>query len=124
MAPETISDAEAERRYSKYLFEVSSRTTIDGATKGNVARYINHSCKPNARAEIKRGRVFIYANRRIEPGDEITYNYGRNYFRSIIEPLGCRCVPCESTRRPRKIAADRPRKAANTNRISRSAKAG
>lgn len=98
---ERITDAEAERRWSKYLFETSTRYTIDGANRANVARYINHSCAPNARAEIDRGRVYIYATRRIEPGDEITYNYGKNYFTSIIEPMGCRCEGCMASRKRR-----------------------
>lgn len=106
---ERITNTEADRRRSKYLFETSERYSIDGATKSNVARYINHSCAPNARAEItERGRVFIYATRRIEPGEEIVYNYGRNYFETIIAPLGCRCELCLARRR-RKLKT-RPRK--------------
>jgi hypothetical protein len=104
---ERINNREAEERWSKYLFEISSRTTIDGAARKNIARYINHSCQPNAYAEIVRGRVFIRANRRIQPGDEITYNYGRNYFRSIIEPMGCRCAGCATGRRRRHSKAAR-----------------
>lgn len=107
---ERITNAEADRRRSKYLFETSGRYSIDGATKENLARYINHSCAPNARAEISaRGRVFIYATRRILPGEEIAYNYGRNYFESIIEPMGCRCEPCR-TRARRPKAKAKPRK--------------
>lgn len=108
---ERITNAEADRRRSKYLFETSERYSIDGATKANLARYINHSCAPNARAEItERGRVFIYATRRIEAGEEIAYNYGRNYFETIIEPLGCRCDLCLARARRRK-AKTRLRKA-------------
>ncbi len=110
---ERITNAEADRRWSKYLFETSSRYTIDGAARGNVARYINHSCEPNARAEIDRGRVFIYAKRRIDAGEEITYNYGKSYFESIIAPIGCRCIPCDTAR------ASKRRKAANVNKRTR-----
>jgi hypothetical protein len=102
---ERITNTEADRRWSKYLFETSDRYTIDGATRDNVARYINHSCKPNARSEIVRGRVYIHAKTRIEPGEEITYHYGRNYFRSIIEPMGCRCALCHARTSRRKKAA-------------------
>ncbi len=84
---------------SKYLFEVSSRWTVDGATRRNVARYINHGCKPNAEPDIIKGRIFIRASRNIAPGDEITYNYGKNYFQTFIEPLGCKCRACMEKRR-------------------------
>ncbi len=36
---------------------------------------INHSCAPNAFAEIKNRRIFIRAERAIEPGEEIVYDY-------------------------------------------------
>jgi len=79
---------------SKYLFEVSARKTIDGTDRNNKARYINHSCKPNAEPVIYRGRVMIMAKRSIKPGEEITYNYGKNYFEQLIGPKGCRCAAC------------------------------
>lgn len=91
-----LSKEEMETSKSKYLFEISSRTTIDGSARTNLARYINHSCKPNAEAEIHRGRVFIFALRKIEPGEELTYNYGKEYFNDIIKPMGCRCASCKA----------------------------
>src|SRR5688572_27165805 len=33
---------------NKYWFEVNARWTINGAARSNVARYFNHSCRPNA----------------------------------------------------------------------------
>lgn len=90
------SQAQArERRYgSKYMFEVSSRWTIDGSSRGNLARYINHCCRPNAEAEIVRGRILISAIRPIAPGDEITLDYGREYFDLFFGPAGCQCRVC------------------------------
>ena len=38
---------------NKYLFEISNRWTIDGSPRNNVARYINHACKPNAESDVK-----------------------------------------------------------------------
>ena len=46
---EIISEAEAQRRGGKYLFELSGEWTIDGKGRANTARYVNHSCKPNCR---------------------------------------------------------------------------
>jgi SET domain-containing protein len=92
-----ISNEEVYRRRStRYLFEVNSRWTIDGSPRSNTARYINHSCRPNAEAIISRGRILIKAKKRIKPGDEITYNYGKDYFDTFIRPIGCKCPSCRS----------------------------
>jgi SET domain-containing protein len=80
---------------NKFLFEISRTKTIDGAVRSNAARYINHSCAPNCRAENTGRRIFIVARRRIAPGEELTYNYGREYFDEQIKPKGCRCLKCE-----------------------------
>jgi SET domain-containing protein len=116
-----LSNAEADKLHTRYLFELNSRYTIDGSPRSNTARYINHACKPNAEVEIKRGRIYIYAIKRIEPGDEITYNYGKNYFEAFIKPMGCRCAPCKEKR-----SAARKRKAspAKTSRSSTTRRTG
>jgi SET domain-containing protein len=88
----TLSAAEEYTSRSKYLFEVSARRTIDGATRENIARYINHSCAPNCEPEIVRGRVFIDAIKNINAGEEFTYDYGEEYFNEHIRPYGCRCA--------------------------------
>jgi len=67
---------------------------IDGSARSNIARYINHSCKPNCEAEIVAGRVFLRALRRIEAGEELSYDYGKEYFDMYIKPYGCRCAAC------------------------------
>jgi len=89
-----ISEEEEYTSRSKYLFEVNSRKTIDGATRENFARYVNHSCKPNCEPNIVRGRVFIDALRGIKVGEELSYDYGEEYVAEHIKPLGCRCDKC------------------------------
>lgn len=89
-----ISKEEEYESRSKYLFEVNSRMTIDGKPKWNTAGYINHSCRPNAEPEIRNRRVFIMAKRAISPGEEIAYDYGKEYFDEHIRPRGCRCSAC------------------------------
>ena len=89
-----LSTAEEYSSKSKYLFEVNSRNTIDGATRENIARYINHSCKPNCEPEIERGRIFIDAIKNIKAGEEFTYDYGEEYVLEHIKPFGCRCAKC------------------------------
>lgn len=82
---------------SKYLFEVHNRKTIDGRDRSNTARYINHSCKPNAEPETHKGRVFIFTTKKIKAGEEICYDYGKEYWDDHIKPLGCRCIKCTIT---------------------------
>ena len=96
---ETINEEEANRRGGKYLFELNEKRTIDGTDRKNIARYINHSCRPNCYPEMNASetRVFIYAKRNIKAGEELTYHYGKDYFKQLIEPAGCRCAKCHPT---------------------------
>jgi uncharacterized protein len=107
-----ITTEEADRREARgacYMFTLNSRWTVDGSPRWNVARYINHSCKPNAEPVKRRGWMVIVALRRIEPGEEITYDYGREYFQYFIENGGCRCGRCRErkARRRRKLRLTR-----------------
>ena len=88
----TLTNAEEYSSRSKYLFEVNSRKTIDGAVRSNIARYINHSCKANCEPEIERGRIYIDALKNIKAGEEFVYDYGEEYFNEHIRPYGCRCA--------------------------------
>src|SRR5215510_459744 len=92
---------------NKYLFQLTNRWTIDGAVRENIARYINHSCKPNAESDVKprKGKVFIVAIKNIEPGEEINYDYGTEYFKEYIKPIGCLCVRCERKRKEKRAEA-------------------
>lgn len=67
---------------------------IDGNVKGNIARFINHSCAPNCEADGPRGRVFILSIKSIKAGEELTYDYGKEYFDEYLKPKGCRCKKC------------------------------
>ena len=89
-----ITNEEAGRRGGKYLFGIDDRYTLDGSPRSNKARYVNHSCRPNAEAFIVGRRVWIYSAREIEAGEEITLDYGGAYFDEHIRPKGCRCGAC------------------------------
>jgi len=93
---ETISSDEGNRRGGKYLFELNDDWMIDGKGRENTARYMNHGCRPSAYPELSQDEthVHIYAKRTILAGEEITYNYGKDYFTRIITPTGCRCTKC------------------------------
>jgi uncharacterized protein len=86
-----VTKEEEETSKSKYLFEIREGFTLDGKPKWNKAGYINHSCRPNAETEIYKDRVYVLARKAIKPGDEITYDYGKEYFDEHIKPFGCRC---------------------------------
>jgi SET domain-containing protein len=104
--------AEAKERLgAKYMFELDDKWTIDGSPRSNLGRYANHACRPNAEAVLVGGRAIVLrALRRIEPDEEITYNYGREYFNSIIRPMGCKCAACVRKRaRKRKLSRARHR---------------
>lgn len=83
-----------ERAGARYMFELNNRWTINGSPRSNIARYANHACKPNAGAIDDDGRIFLRARRRIEPGEEITFNYGRAYFELFLAQGRCRCATC------------------------------
>ncbi|CAH2599507.1 SET domain-containing protein [Rhodovastum atsumiense] len=91
---EFITPDEADRRGGRYLFQVDERRVIDAKGRENLARYINHACRPNCEARQVGRRIFIFARRAIAPGEELTYHYGKVYFRAFIAPHGCRCASC------------------------------
>ena len=92
---------------NKYLFELNNRWTIDGSVRENIARYINHACKPNAESDVRprKRKVFIRAIKNIEPGDEINYDYGTDYFKAYLKPIGCKCAACEKKRKKKRAEA-------------------
>ncbi len=91
---ERISHAEADRRGGRYLFSVNDVVVVDGKGRDNIARYINHSCAPNAEAVIEDDtHIMIYAIADIAAGTEITYDYGSEYVEEFITGR-CQCARC------------------------------
>ncbi|MEN9560942.1 MAG: hypothetical protein RIQ56_215 [Candidatus Parcubacteria bacterium] len=90
--PTTVADTLT----TKYLFEIDEHWTIDGSDRTNIARYVNHSCMPNCEADVRDGRIFFHALRDIEAEEELTLDYGEEYFDEFIRPLGCKCDACEN----------------------------
>lgn len=91
---ELISAEEASKRLTRYLFEIDDDYTIDGADRKNVARYMNHFCDPNVEAEIEAGEIKFYAFKDIKEGEELGYDYGKEYVDEFIKPFGCKCPSC------------------------------
>jgi SET domain-containing protein len=98
-----ITHAQADKRYEDhdendnhtFLFIVDKKTVIDAGIGGNDARFINHKCDPNCESEIKKGRVFIIATKKVAKGEELGYDYqiGREKDdpENVDEIYACRC---------------------------------
>lgn len=90
-----VSDEVAQKIGGRYLFEIGNGNTIEGSTRKNMARYANHSCRPNSEVRTQGDRVFLYSLKKIKAGEEITYDYGEEYHEFYIKPYGCRCGKCK-----------------------------
>ena len=95
-AGEKISHKESLAREARYLhkgriwcFTLNRRWVIDAGVGGNVARFINHSCKPNCYVQITDGTIWIRAARTIAKGEELSYDYNT----SGDAAIPCRCRP-------------------------------
>jgi SET domain-containing protein len=99
-----LSNEEVDKRTGKYFFELDEKRSVDGSSRQNIARYINHSCRPNARGYTSGRRIWIWSLREIKAGEQITINYGKSYFEEHIKPVGCKCETCvkQSTTPPAK----------------------
>jgi SET domain-containing protein len=90
---------------NRYVFELNSKWSIDGSTRKNLARYVNHSCRPNVEAYQYDMKIWYRAKWTIKPGDEITVSYGQDYFDSFIKPIGCKCNTCINRRKRERAEA-------------------
>lgn len=78
----------------RYLMHYDDNFIIDGKGYENIGRYINHSCKANSTTYMVNKKIKFYAKRSIQVGEEITFDYGKEYFDEYIKPLGCKCNSC------------------------------
>lgn len=100
-AGEKIPNKESEKREARYLekgciwcFKINTRWARDAQVGGNVARFINHACRPNCYSEVVGDTIWIRAAKNIRCGEELTYNYYTNGDAEIP----CRCRPgCTNT---------------------------
>ena len=91
-----IPTPHADMLSSRYLFEIDHAWTVDASGEENIGRFVNHSCEPNCEATIQSGRIFFYAMCDIEVGEELTLDYGDEYFDEFIRPVGCKCKVCST----------------------------
>ncbi len=93
---EKISTQESADREDRYLrrgeiwcFKLNRRWVIDANVGGNLARFVNHACRPNCYSNIVDGEIWIIAGKNVKAGDELTYDYHTDGDKEIE----CRCRP-------------------------------
>lgn len=93
---ERITSKESEVREDRYLrrgeiwcFRLNRRWVIDANVGGNLARFLNHSCRPNCYSNIIDRTIWIIAAKNVTAGDELTYDYHTDGDKEIA----CRCRP-------------------------------
>jgi hypothetical protein len=72
---------------------------IDPTEKGNLARFINHSCEPNCETQkwhvLSEVCVGIFTLRDIQEGEELTFNYGFDKFKTTFQKCLCGATTCK-----------------------------
>ena len=87
-----ISNADAceqLRHGNPYIFNLNDEFDLDGDVPENLARFINHSCRPNCESRQDGEEVWIHSLRDIAPDEEITMNYGFGIQDYAEHPCGC-----------------------------------
>jgi uncharacterized protein len=77
-----------------YVFELNDKQDINGDVPWNDARYINHSCSPNCYTELRDNEIWIVADRDIEKGEELSYDYGFARSNWAEQPCYCGTKAC------------------------------
>jgi SET domain-containing protein len=77
-----------------WCFIVNRRWVRDAEVGGNIARFINHACRPNCYTQVVGDTIWIRAARAIRAGEELTYDYRTDGDATIP----CRCRPGCPTR--------------------------
>lgn len=86
-----LNDEQVQEKGGKYLFALGKKWTIDGSNRENIARYINHSCvQTNCEPIQYAQRIKFRATRNIKAGEELHYNYGKEYYDEFIKGH-CNC---------------------------------
>ena len=78
-----------------FLFGLDNGEVVDGAQGGNSARWINHSCTPNAEVQEEEDRLYVVALRTIAAGTELSLDYGLQVdtrkTKALKKLYECRC---------------------------------
>lgn len=94
MQDERLAAARARGEHDAYMMEIDADQIIDARFKANIARFVNHSCDPNA--ELQRWhvegytRIGIFALKDIKTGQEVAYDY--QFFTAEVGNVGWSCT--------------------------------
>lgn len=94
---EKITKAESARRCeanNPYIFNLDDEFDLDGDVEWNPAKFINHSCAPNAEAQFFGDQIWIMAIRKIKTGEEISFNYSYDLENYKEHPCKCGAAKC------------------------------
>lgn len=92
-----VDDAEAARRLEAgnvYIFMMEAGGYLDGDIGNNPAKYINHSCEPNCLSRHIDNELWVFAKRLIQPGEELSYDYGYRFTEAGLPPCHCGAPHC------------------------------
>ncbi|KAI5640686.1 SET domain-containing protein [Phthorimaea operculella] len=92
---QTYSD---ENNLHHYFMSLKGDTVIDATLKGNISRFINHSCDPNAETQkwTVNGelRIGFFSKRDIVAGEELTFDYQFQRFGKVAQRCYCGADAC------------------------------
>ena len=78
-----------------YIFKIDDNMCVDATMSGNIARFMNHSCAPNAISKIVEvgggslgKKVVVFAKRDLQVGEELQYDY---QFALGEDKIACHC---------------------------------
>lgn len=81
-----------------YLMSLSDNEVIDPTYKGNLARFINHSCDPNCLTQkwyvLGEQCIGIFTLRDINEGEELTFNYNFDIYKTTFQKCLCGSANC------------------------------
>ncbi|CAH1720992.1 unnamed protein product [Aphis gossypii] len=87
-----------EYKNLNYMVQLNPDEIIDSTSKGNVTRFINHSCDPNSVGEkwhvLGQSRIGFFSTRPIKKGEEITFDYSFQIFGDGAQICYCGSSKC------------------------------
>ncbi|KAL6712777.1 histone methyltransferase set2 [Lecanora helva] len=99
---EVIDEARFRRRMVQYdeegikhfyFMSLSKGEFVDATKKGNLGRFCNHSCNPNCYVDKwvvgDKLRMGIFAERKIQKGEELVFNYNVDRYGANPQPCYC-----------------------------------
>ena len=90
---------EYKNKSCTYLMSISNSEVIDPTYKGNIARFINHSCDPNCETQkwhvLGEICVGVFAIKDIQENEELTFNYGFDLFKTVFQKCYCGAYNCK-----------------------------